>query len=119
MPFVHRSLRTCSKLVDLRSPIEHVSTFDKKKLFDITHLLIFFFVLADNHYSQERMLVRMYKTTPFVHLKDEMRHKDDTSSELAFKEPEGEFFGVLTMTHHLLWVSLASHNSVEIGRFKS
>lgn len=37
------------------------------------------------------MLVRMYKTTPFVHLKDELRDKDDTVSELAIKDSEGKF----------------------------
>ncbi|KAG9838157.1 hypothetical protein KCU98_g10318, partial [Aureobasidium melanogenum] len=40
---------------------------------------------------EERMLVRMYKTTPFVHLKDELRKKDDTVSELAIRDVEGEF----------------------------
>lgn len=40
---------------------------------------------------EERMLVRMYKTTPFVHLKNELREKDDMISELAIKGSEGDF----------------------------
>ncbi|KAH0159153.1 hypothetical protein KCU67_g7246, partial [Aureobasidium melanogenum] len=43
---------------------------------------------------EERMLVRMYKTTPFVLLKNELRDKDDTVSELAIKNPEGGEFPV-------------------------
>ncbi|KAH0345441.1 hypothetical protein KCU83_g7788, partial [Aureobasidium melanogenum] len=43
---------------------------------------------------EERMLVRMYKTAPFVLLKNDLRDKDDTVSELAIKNPEGGEFPV-------------------------
>ncbi|KAH0372363.1 hypothetical protein KCU65_g1194, partial [Aureobasidium melanogenum] len=41
--------------------------------------------------DEERMLVRMNKTTPFILLKNELRNKDDTTSELAIKDLEGDF----------------------------
>ncbi|KAG9684451.1 hypothetical protein KCU76_g12413, partial [Aureobasidium melanogenum] len=44
--------------------------------------------------DEERMLVRMHKTTPFVFLKNKLRDKDDIISELAIKEPEGGEFPV-------------------------
>ncbi|KAG9741974.1 hypothetical protein KCU73_g8782, partial [Aureobasidium melanogenum] len=43
---------------------------------------------------EERMLVRMYRTTPFVLLKNELRDKDDTVSELAIKDAGGGEFPV-------------------------
>ncbi|KAG9586583.1 hypothetical protein KCU77_g9622, partial [Aureobasidium melanogenum] len=43
---------------------------------------------------EERMLVRIYKTAPFVLLKNDLRDKDDTVSELAIKNPEGGEFPV-------------------------
>jgi hypothetical protein len=38
---------------------------------------------------QEKIIVRMHKTTPFVQLKDKLRKKDDKDSELVVGDPRG------------------------------
>jgi hypothetical protein len=40
---------------------------------------------------QEKILVRMYKTTPFVQLKDKLRKKDEHDTGLVVKGPRGDF----------------------------
>jgi hypothetical protein len=40
---------------------------------------------------RENMVVLMYKTTPFVQLKDKLRKKDEDDSELVLKTPRGNF----------------------------
>ncbi|KAG9741490.1 hypothetical protein KCU73_g8916, partial [Aureobasidium melanogenum] len=64
---------------------------------------------------EERMLVRMYKTTPFVLLKNELRDKDDIVSQLAIKDPEGGEFPVFDNDTPLSVSFLfLSHDSAEI-----
>jgi hypothetical protein len=41
--------------------------------------------------SRESMLVLMYKTTPFVQLKDKLRKKNEDDSELVVRRPKGHF----------------------------
>ncbi|KAH0335932.1 hypothetical protein KCU81_g8826, partial [Aureobasidium melanogenum] len=55
-------------------------------------VIVLYIVTGIEH--EERMLVRMYKTTPFVFLKNELRDKDDIVSELAIKDPDGGEFPV-------------------------
>jgi hypothetical protein len=38
---------------------------------------------------QEKIMVRMHKTTPFVQLKDKLRKKNDNESELVADDPRG------------------------------
>ncbi|KAH0288088.1 hypothetical protein M436DRAFT_63592 [Aureobasidium namibiae CBS 147.97] len=41
--------------------------------------------------KQEKMLVRIHKTTPFRHLKDKLRNKDEDACELTLKDLRREF----------------------------
>lgn len=58
--------------------------------------------------DEERMLVRMYKTTPFVFLKNELRDKDDMISELAIKDPDGGVFPVFDYDTPLSVISFSN-----------
>jgi hypothetical protein len=40
---------------------------------------------------RERMLVRMYRTTPFIQLKNKLRNKDEKDGELVVRTPKRDF----------------------------